>query len=250
MDEWTRFSKGGIYGDPNLATAEKGRIIFEAVVTSFVKLVREFKNRPLGRTRIITTSAAPASGCCPNTRGSPATDRHYRRSRIYRAPVRDVAERAGLLLGNSKYSRPTTRRIPVRVGARVIVSTKSRRTKFTALCMRFSARQIRRYQFCQPLRFVQSDTEAKPVRRNPWRSGYQESHLLFLQLSGTRIRRGPELHVYGAEPGCPQRRLLECRTPAEIGKRLGRKTLLEVPCVANLTLFSPVGWETARNHYG
>jgi creatinine amidohydrolase len=48
MDEWTRFSKSGIYGDPTLATAEKGRIVFEAVVNSFVKLVREFKNRPRG----------------------------------------------------------------------------------------------------------------------------------------------------------------------------------------------------------
>ena len=31
-----------------LATAEKGKIIFEAVVTNFVKLAREFKNRPRG----------------------------------------------------------------------------------------------------------------------------------------------------------------------------------------------------------
>jgi creatinine amidohydrolase/Fe(II)-dependent formamide hydrolase-like protein len=48
MDHWTRFSKSGINGDPTLATAEKGRIIFEAVVTNFVKLAREFKGRQRG----------------------------------------------------------------------------------------------------------------------------------------------------------------------------------------------------------
>lgn len=48
MDEWTRFSKSGTYGDPTIATAEKGRPIFEAVVAAFVRLAREFKNRPRG----------------------------------------------------------------------------------------------------------------------------------------------------------------------------------------------------------
>src|SRR5262249_10174393 len=48
MDWWTRFSKSGVNGDPTLATAEKGRIIFEAVVSNFVRLAREFKNRPSG----------------------------------------------------------------------------------------------------------------------------------------------------------------------------------------------------------
>ncbi len=48
MDHWTRFSKSGVYGDPTLATAEKGKIVFEAVVENFLKLVREFKNRPRG----------------------------------------------------------------------------------------------------------------------------------------------------------------------------------------------------------
>lgn len=48
MDEWTRFSKSGTYGDPTLATAAKGRPIFEAVVEAFVRLAREFKNRPRG----------------------------------------------------------------------------------------------------------------------------------------------------------------------------------------------------------
>jgi creatinine amidohydrolase/Fe(II)-dependent formamide hydrolase-like protein len=48
MDYWTRFSKSGVNGDPTLATAEKGRIIFEVVVRNLVRLAREFKNRPTG----------------------------------------------------------------------------------------------------------------------------------------------------------------------------------------------------------
>lgn len=48
MDQWSRFSKSATSGDPTLATEEKGRIVFEAVVEAFVRLVREFKNRPRG----------------------------------------------------------------------------------------------------------------------------------------------------------------------------------------------------------
>ncbi|MFN3323620.1 MAG: creatininase family protein [Bryobacteraceae bacterium] len=48
MDEWTRFSKSGVVGDPTLATAEKGKFIFEAVVNALVRLAREFKRRPRG----------------------------------------------------------------------------------------------------------------------------------------------------------------------------------------------------------
>ncbi len=48
MDEWTRFSKSGTYGDPTIASAGKGRPIFEAVVEAFVRLVREFRDRPRG----------------------------------------------------------------------------------------------------------------------------------------------------------------------------------------------------------
>jgi creatinine amidohydrolase len=48
MDEWTRFSKSGTYGDPTIANAEKGRVVFEAVVDAFLRLVREFKARPRG----------------------------------------------------------------------------------------------------------------------------------------------------------------------------------------------------------
>ena len=48
MDHWTRFSKSGVNGDPTLATAEKGKLIFEAVVTNLLRLVREFRQRPRG----------------------------------------------------------------------------------------------------------------------------------------------------------------------------------------------------------
>jgi creatinine amidohydrolase len=48
MDYWTTFSKSGVSGDPTLANPEKGKIIFEAVVEAFVRLVREFKNRERG----------------------------------------------------------------------------------------------------------------------------------------------------------------------------------------------------------
>jgi len=48
MDHWTRFSRSGVVGDPTLATAEKGKVIFEAVVAALVELAREFKARPRG----------------------------------------------------------------------------------------------------------------------------------------------------------------------------------------------------------
>jgi len=48
MDHWTRFSRSGVVGDPTLATAGKGRQIFDAVVGALVELVREFKTRTRG----------------------------------------------------------------------------------------------------------------------------------------------------------------------------------------------------------
>ena len=48
MDHWSRFSKSGVSGDPTLASPEKGKIIFEAVVNAFIRLVREFKKRERG----------------------------------------------------------------------------------------------------------------------------------------------------------------------------------------------------------
>ncbi len=48
MDHWSRFSKSGVLGDPTVATAEKGKVVFEAVVNNFVKFAREFRTRPRG----------------------------------------------------------------------------------------------------------------------------------------------------------------------------------------------------------
>jgi creatinine amidohydrolase len=48
MDVWSRFSKSGVVGDPTLASSEKGKVVFEAVVNGLVELVREFKSYERG----------------------------------------------------------------------------------------------------------------------------------------------------------------------------------------------------------
>ncbi len=48
MDHWTSFSKSGVSGDPLLATPDKGKIMFDAVVDGFLRLVKEFKARQRG----------------------------------------------------------------------------------------------------------------------------------------------------------------------------------------------------------
>src|SRR5207248_5818625 len=58
MDHWSRFSKSGVSGDPTLASAAKGKIIFEAVVNAFIRLVREFKKRERGERTDYHQSAA------------------------------------------------------------------------------------------------------------------------------------------------------------------------------------------------
>jgi creatinine amidohydrolase len=47
MEWWSTFSHTGVLGDPTKATAEKGRIIYEAAVQQLAVLVREFRARPL-----------------------------------------------------------------------------------------------------------------------------------------------------------------------------------------------------------
>src|SRR5260370_35973479 len=42
-DWWSRISRSGVIGDPTLATAEKGRLWFEAVVTPLIEFGREFR---------------------------------------------------------------------------------------------------------------------------------------------------------------------------------------------------------------
>jgi creatinine amidohydrolase len=48
MDQWSRFTRSAVSGDPTLANPQKGKIVFEAVVDALVRLAREFKNRPRG----------------------------------------------------------------------------------------------------------------------------------------------------------------------------------------------------------
>lgn len=46
-DYWGRWTRTGVHGDPRPATAEKGRIIFEAAVTALSELVDEWRAWPV-----------------------------------------------------------------------------------------------------------------------------------------------------------------------------------------------------------
>jgi creatinine amidohydrolase len=46
-DFWGRWTKTGVHGDPTAATAEKGKIIWEAVLSRLVELVDEFRAWPI-----------------------------------------------------------------------------------------------------------------------------------------------------------------------------------------------------------
>jgi len=43
VEWWSRISQSGTIGDPTLATAEKGKLWFEAVVAALIEFVREFR---------------------------------------------------------------------------------------------------------------------------------------------------------------------------------------------------------------
>ena len=47
-DIWGRWTQTGVHGDPTKATAEKGRVLFEAAVTVLVELVDELRAWPIG----------------------------------------------------------------------------------------------------------------------------------------------------------------------------------------------------------
>jgi len=47
MEWWSTFTQSGVVGDPTLATAEKGEKVFEAIVDGMVRLVQEFRERPI-----------------------------------------------------------------------------------------------------------------------------------------------------------------------------------------------------------
>lgn len=46
-DIWGRWTKSGVHGDPTTATAEKGKVIFEAAVSGLIKVVDEWKDWPI-----------------------------------------------------------------------------------------------------------------------------------------------------------------------------------------------------------
>ena len=46
-DYWGRWTKLGVHGDPTRATAEKGKVIWEAVLSRLVELVDEFRAWPI-----------------------------------------------------------------------------------------------------------------------------------------------------------------------------------------------------------
>ncbi len=46
-DFWGRWTKTGVHGDPTKATAQKGKIIFEAAVTRLIEFVDEWRAWPI-----------------------------------------------------------------------------------------------------------------------------------------------------------------------------------------------------------
>jgi creatinine amidohydrolase len=46
-DFWGRWTKTGVHGDPTTASAEKGKVIYEAAVNNLVELVTEWRAWPL-----------------------------------------------------------------------------------------------------------------------------------------------------------------------------------------------------------
>jgi len=46
-DFWGRWTESGVHGDPTTATAEKGKVIFEAAVSGLIQVVEEWRNWPI-----------------------------------------------------------------------------------------------------------------------------------------------------------------------------------------------------------
>lgn len=46
-DIWGRWTESGVHGDPTTATAEKGRVLFEAAVEGIVGIVKEWRSWPI-----------------------------------------------------------------------------------------------------------------------------------------------------------------------------------------------------------
>ena len=48
-DIWGRWTESGVHGDPTTATAEKGKIIFEAAVSGLIKVIDEWREWPIAK---------------------------------------------------------------------------------------------------------------------------------------------------------------------------------------------------------
>ncbi len=46
-DYWGRWTQKGVHGDPTRATAEKGKVIYEAAVSGLVEVIREWRSWPV-----------------------------------------------------------------------------------------------------------------------------------------------------------------------------------------------------------
>jgi creatinine amidohydrolase len=51
MPWWSSFSESGVQGDASKATAEKGKVLFEAAVSEIVAFVNELRSKPIPRRR-------------------------------------------------------------------------------------------------------------------------------------------------------------------------------------------------------
>jgi len=54
-DYWGRWTQLGVHGDPTVATAEKGKIIFEAAVEGMIRAIDEIKGWPIEERRDMHT---------------------------------------------------------------------------------------------------------------------------------------------------------------------------------------------------
>jgi creatinine amidohydrolase len=49
MDWWTRWNSSGVVGDPTVATAEKGEILWEEAIHNMIEMAEEFREIPIGK---------------------------------------------------------------------------------------------------------------------------------------------------------------------------------------------------------
>jgi creatinine amidohydrolase len=59
-DFWGRWTKTGVHGDPTRATAEKGKVLFEAAVSGLVQLVDELRAWPIEKRQDMHTNPVQA----------------------------------------------------------------------------------------------------------------------------------------------------------------------------------------------